>query len=175
MTVRMMAAFAFAVAMACVLAPARADDGWVTVTNAAGTFHYASPVTPKSETSRGDDGGVGMTQTIFTSVAGGFIEIGDDTTYDPGPHVVDPKLVLNGFVESIKGQLISSQDEPYVRGPNDTLPGLLASIANSDVTCHFRVVGDGVRAFALAACARAGTDATADIDRAMASFTVTKP
>ena len=164
---------ALGLAAALLAAPAYAED-WVTVDNADGTFHFAAPVQPTAKSDRGTDGDVGFNETVYTATSGGLIVIGDYSVYDPGAHVVDPKLVLQGFVGGLKAQLISSEDKPYERGPGDALPGLLASAQNDQVTCHFRVAADGLRVFALAACGRAGTDETADIDRTIASFTVTK-
>ncbi len=163
-----------AVCASMLAAPAGADDDWVTTTSADGVFHFASPLQPNSQTSRGDDGGVGFSQTVYTVVTDSLVIMTDEAIYDPGPHFVDPKLVLTGFLQGLKAELISSEDQPFTRGPGDVLPGLIAAARTDALTCHLRVVADGLKVFVMSACGRAGHDATADIDRAIASFAITK-
>jgi hypothetical protein len=42
------------------------------------------------------------------------------------------------------------------------------------MTCHIRVAVDGVYIYVLGACGATGRDFTAQIDRAIASFAITK-
>ncbi|MDE1939810.1 MAG: hypothetical protein KGI68_12375 [Alphaproteobacteria bacterium] len=153
---------------------ARADGDWVAAANADGTFHFQAPVQPTSQTSTSTDAGVPYTQTVYTAASGGLIVLAAYDVYQPSANYVDPKLVLKGFLDGLAAQPISSEDQPYSRGPNDVLPGLTASAKTDQLTCHLRIVVDGVHVYLLVACGRAGYDVTADIDRAMASFAITK-
>ncbi|MDE2181570.1 MAG: hypothetical protein KGJ78_00975 [Alphaproteobacteria bacterium] len=153
---------------------ASADDNWVPVTGGNGDFHFLAPTEPKVETSNDTDNGVPYAQTLYTSVATGFAEIG--TFSDYGTANVQPEidLVVTGFLKGMGATLISNEPMPYVRGPKDTLTGALVSARSDKATCHVRLVIDHARIYGLAACGLTGYDATAEMDRAIASFTITK-
>lgn len=152
-----------------------AQSTWVTVSAADNTLHYTAPVEPTVNTSEAKEGDTPYTITTYLSVANGFIVIGAYTVYHANDVEADPDLVLGGFLKGLKAELVSSTPMPYQRGPGDTLKGVFASAKNDNITCHLRVAVDGVKIYTIAACSRAGTDATADIDRVIGSFSITKP
>lgn len=168
--------FACMALLAALAVPAAwADDSdWLATTNSDGNFHFLAPVAPSVQTSNETDAGVAYTTTVWIARSGGFIEMGEYSVYQPSNNYIDPKLVLQGFLHGLSAQLISSEDQPYARGPNDVLPGLTAAVNNANLTCHVRVAVDGLRVFALTACGQTGYDVTAEMDRAMASFEITK-
>ncbi len=177
MTTRRVAGAAMAVmtiSMAAA-APARTADDWVSVSTPDGAFHYAAPAAPTSASNHGTDGDIGFSQTNYTSIGNGFIEVGDETLYDKPSTLISTQMILKGFVAGMKAELVSSQDQPYARGPGDTLPGVLAVVKNDKVHCQVRIVIDAVRIYGLAACGIADADAAADIAKAIASFNVTTP
>lgn len=164
--------------VACIFASsnaASAQDAWVTVSAADGALHYQSPVEPKITTSDAKDGDTPYTITLYVSTVPGLAVIGSYTIYHSNDVVVDPDLVVGGFIKGMKGDLISSSPAPYQRGPNDTLKGVLAVAKSGDTSCRLRVVVEDVRAYAVAACGLNGNDASADIDRVLGSISVTKP
>ncbi len=157
------------------LSGARAQSTWVTVSAADNTFHYQAPVEPTVKTTDGKDGATPYTITTYMSLSTGFVVIAGYTIYHATNVEADADLVLGGFLKGLQAELVSSTPLPYQRSPGDTLKGVLASAKNDNMTCHLRVVADGVKIYTLAACGSKGVDATSDIDRAIGSFSITKP
>lgn len=168
-------AFATIAIVAGLATGARAQSTWVTVSAADNTFHYVAPSEPTVTPKDAMEGDVPYTITTYVSVSNGFGVIGAYTVYHADNVAADADLVLGGFLKGLKAELVSSTPMPYQRGTSDTLKGLLASAKSDSLTCHIRVVVDGVKIYTLAACGMKGNDATADIDRVIGSFSITKP
>lgn len=168
--------FALTIAVLAFALPkaALAQSEWVTVSAADGALHYIAPVKPNITTNDAKDGDTPYTITLLVSTVPGFAVIGSYTVYHANVEV-DPNLVVGGFVEGMKAKLISSTPMPYQRGPGDTLKGVLAVAQRDNTSCRFRVVTEGVKSYAIAACGLNGNDASADIDRVLASVSITKP
>lgn len=154
---------------------AAAQSAWVTVSAADNTFHYTAPVEPKVNTSDAKEGDTPYTITTYLSVGNGLAVIGAYTVYHATDVEADADLVLGGFLKGLSAELVSKTPMPYQRGPGDSLNGVLASAKSDNLTCHLRVAVDGVKIYTLAACGTKGVDATADIDRTIGSFAITKP
>lgn len=167
---------AFAVLLLLALAPARAaDDGWVAVDSADGTFHFASPSAPQVKTLRIGDGPAGRSRTVYSLSSGDMVAVGQYTVFDVdrGSNL-DPHLVLDGFMKGLSGSLDSNDDAPYTRAPGDTLPGLSAAAHNASLSCRIRIATDSRHIYVVSACWSTGAPPPPDVERIMTSFRVTK-
>ncbi len=163
-----------AIAAVMVFAVGANADDWVPVTGANGTFHFLAPAQPEAKTTNATDNGVPYTITTCVSKNAGLIEVGAFSDYGNANAELDINLVVGGFVKGLGATLISNDPMPYTRGPNDTLTGAMVAAKAPNATCHMRLAVDGLRSYGLAVCSYAGQDVTADMDRALASFQITK-
>ena len=160
-----------AVAALLVTTSAQAQQDWVTVTDHA--LRFAAPVQPTSSSQSSTDEGVNYTTTLYVAVIPGRFEVvASRSVYQPGPGKPDAQVAMGGVLKGLKATPISEADAPYTRGPNDVLPGRYDTAQNDHLNCHIRSVVDDEIIYLMAACGVIGQDTTADMDRAMASFTI---
>lgn len=164
---------AVVVTLAFFCGTAAADD-WVAVTSSNGAFHFVAPSQPSVATSHETDDGVPYVMTMYTATTNGLAEIAAVSDYTGTDRPIDPNLLTNGFVQGVKGTLVSSAPMNYVRGANDSLPGIIATINTPNMTCRMRAAVDQPVAYMLAVCSALGVDKSADMDRVIASFAITK-
>lgn len=150
---------------------ARAQQDWVTVTDH--DFRFMAPLQPTSSSQSSTDDGVKYDTTLYQAVVPGRFEVvASRSVYQPGPGKPDAQVVMGGVLKGLKATPISEADAPYTRGANDVLPGRFDAAQSDDLICHIRTAVDDEIVYILAACGVKGQDVTADIDRAMGSFTI---
>ncbi len=163
----------FAAALLLAIAPASAQDNWVTVKSADGSLQYDAPGELKSENYTDVDQGEAYRLTIFTSMSQPALVMGMYTEYDNTFVSVDITAAATEFMKELKAQITSQTPRPFRRGPGDVLPGMFVSGASADVECDLWVIGDGRRNYLLSACSQRGEGQTAVKKRIFDSLKIT--